>query len=149
MIAKNAVLSILAVAVGILLSMPYAAFAADGADLYKAANTIKLGGEGRWDYITPDPDTHRLYVTRTTHTMVIDVGTGKVVADIPGQKGNHGVAVVAKAGRGFITDGEDGAELDLLDAALGFQKLGQSAARRVSGGFQIAHGGVQRGLLLP
>src|SRR5208282_1648532 len=28
-------------------------------------------------------------------------------ADIPGQKRNHGVAIVASAGRGFITDGTD------------------------------------------
>ncbi len=30
------------------------------------------------------------------------------MADIPGQKHNHGVAIVPTAGRGFITDGEDG-----------------------------------------
>ena len=40
--------------------------------------------------------------------MVLDAETGKLLADIPGQKGNHGVALVADAGRGFITDGKDG-----------------------------------------
>jgi DNA-binding beta-propeller fold protein YncE len=40
--------------------------------------------------------------------MVLDAHTGKVVADIPGQKRNHGVALVPSAGRGFITDGEEG-----------------------------------------
>src|SRR5205085_7603631 len=49
-----------------------------------------------------------LYLPRTTHTMVLDAATGKGVADIPGQKGNHGVALVPSAGRGFITDGKDG-----------------------------------------
>jgi DNA-binding beta-propeller fold protein YncE len=39
--------------------------------------------------------------------MVIDARTGKTVADIPGQKRNHGVAIVPGAGRGFITDGND------------------------------------------
>jgi DNA-binding beta-propeller fold protein YncE len=39
--------------------------------------------------------------------MVLDANTGKTVADIPGQKRNHGVAIVARAGRGFITDGAD------------------------------------------
>ncbi|HEY3857226.1 MAG TPA: YncE family protein [Verrucomicrobiae bacterium] len=39
--------------------------------------------------------------------MVLDATTGKTVADIPGQKRNHGVALVPSAGRGFITDGND------------------------------------------
>lgn len=69
------------------------------------SNTFHIGGEGGWDYITVDPATHRLYVTRTTHTMVIDGRSGKTIADIPGQKRSHGVALVIGAGRGFISDG--------------------------------------------
>src|SRR5690349_15940480 len=68
-------------------------------------NTFHIGGEGGWDYVTFDPETHRLYVPRSTHTMVIDAESGKTIADIPGQKRNHGVAIDAKTGRGFITDG--------------------------------------------
>ena len=37
--------------------------------------------------------------------MVIDADSGKTLADIPGQKHNHGVALVPEAGRGFISDG--------------------------------------------
>ena len=48
---------------------------------------------------------HRLYVPRSTHTMVIDADSGKTIADIPGQKHNHGVALVPDVGRGFISDG--------------------------------------------
>jgi len=68
--------------------------------------TFHIGGEGGMDYITLDAKTNRLYVPRSTHTMVIDADSGKVLADIPGQKHNHGVAVVPEAGRGFISDGE-------------------------------------------
>jgi hypothetical protein len=68
-------------------------------------NTFHVGGEGGWDYITADPETHRIYVTRSTHTMVIDGESGKVIADVPGQKRSHGVALAPAAGRGFITDG--------------------------------------------
>jgi DNA-binding beta-propeller fold protein YncE len=67
--------------------------------------TFQVGGSGAWDYLTADPQTHRLYVPRTTHTMVIDGGSGKVIADIPGQKNAHGVALAPAAGRGFISDG--------------------------------------------
>ena len=64
-----------------------------------------VGGEGGFDYITVDAQTHRLYVPRSTHTMVIDADSGKAVADIAGQKHNHGVALAPKLGRGFISDG--------------------------------------------
>jgi len=67
--------------------------------------TFHIGGEGGWDYVTVDAENHRLYVPRSTHTMVIDADSGKTIADIPGQKHNHGVALAPKAGRGFITDG--------------------------------------------
>jgi DNA-binding beta-propeller fold protein YncE len=74
---------------------------------YHVAQTFHVGGEGAWDYLTVDPEHQLLYVPRSTHTMVLDARTGKTVADIPGQKRNHGVAIVPSAGRGFITDGSD------------------------------------------
>jgi DNA-binding beta-propeller fold protein YncE len=75
---------------------------------YRVAQTFHVGGEGAWDYLTVDPDHKLLYVPRSTHTLVLDANTGKTVADIPGQKRNHGVALAPSAGRGFITDGSDG-----------------------------------------
>src|SRR5579871_3087036 len=74
---------------------------------YRVSQTFHVGGAGAWDYLTVDPEHHLLFVPRSTHTMVIDAVTGKTVADIPGQKRNHGVAIVPGAGRGFITDGND------------------------------------------
>jgi len=78
-----------------------------GSGPYRVAQTFHVGGEGGWDYLTVDPEHQLLYVPRSTHTMVLNAATGKTVADIPGQKRNHGVAIVPGAGRGFITDGED------------------------------------------
>ena len=74
-------------------------------DQWAVEKTFHIGGEGGWDYITVDAKNHRLYVPRSTHTMVIDADSGKTIADIPGQKHNHGVALAPAAGRGFITDG--------------------------------------------
>jgi hypothetical protein len=68
-------------------------------------NIFRIGGEGGMDYVTLNAKNHRLYVPRSTHTMVIDADSGKLLADIPGQKHNHGVALVPEAGRGFISDG--------------------------------------------
>ncbi len=75
---------------------------------WQVQNTFHIGGEGAWDYVTVDAPNHRLFVTRTTHTMAIDPTTGKVLGDIPGQKGSHGVAIVPRVNRGFITDGGNG-----------------------------------------
>jgi len=72
---------------------------------WEVEKTFHIGGEGGWDYVTVDAKNHRLYVPRSTHTMVIDADSGKAIADIPGQKHNHGVALVPAVGRGFITDG--------------------------------------------
>jgi DNA-binding beta-propeller fold protein YncE len=67
--------------------------------------TLPIGGDGSWDYVTVDAMGHRLFVTRSTHTMVLDSTSGKVLGDIPGQVRSHGTAIVPNAGRGFITDG--------------------------------------------
>src|SRR5437763_4941609 len=90
-----------AVALSLFVGVPTAYAQTDWA----VVNTFQLGGQGGWDYLTLDPQTHRLYVPRSTHTMVIDTETGKAIADIPGQKNAHGVALAPAAGRGFISDG--------------------------------------------
>ncbi len=74
----------------------------------RVTETFHDGGAGGGDYMAVDPGDHLLFVPRSTHTMVLDEATGKTVADIPGQKRNHGVALVPSAGRGFISDGGDG-----------------------------------------
>lgn len=80
---------------------------ADETGPYHVSQIFHVGGDGGWDYLTVDAERKLLYVPRSTHTMVLDATTGKTVADIPGQKRNHGVALVPSAGRGFITDGAD------------------------------------------
>jgi len=78
-------------------------------------NTMHIGGEGGWDYVTADPPTHRLFITRTTHTQVLDTATGKVLGDIPGQIRSHGTAIVPALNRGFITDGGGSGSIVVFD----------------------------------
>jgi hypothetical protein len=78
-------------------------------------NVFHIRGVGGWDYVTVDSATHRLYVTRSTHILVIDAASGKVIADIPGQKNAHGVAIVPEAGRGFISDGGGSGAVVIFD----------------------------------
>ena len=89
--------------------------------------TFPIGGDGSWDYVTVDAPGHRLFVTRTTHTMVIDSESGKVLGDITGLKGSHGVAIVPKVGRGFITDGGGTGAIVIFDLKT-YAVLGQIAA---------------------
>lgn len=97
-------LSRLTVALLVLVSFTFSGRAVAQAG-WTVEKTFHIGGEGGWDYVTLDEKTHRLYVPRSTHTMVIDAESGKTIADIPGQTHNHGVALVPEAGRGFISDG--------------------------------------------
>jgi DNA-binding beta-propeller fold protein YncE len=82
---------------------------------WQVLKSFHPGGEGGWDYVTVDAANHRLFVTRSTHTMAIDESTGRVLGDIPGQVRSHGVAVVRKLGRGFITDGGGSGAIVVFD----------------------------------
>jgi len=66
-----------------------------------------IGGDGGTDYLTAEPGTARVFVSRSTHVMVIDGATGKVLGDIPDTPRNHGIALAPKAGHGFITSAGD------------------------------------------
>jgi DNA-binding beta-propeller fold protein YncE len=66
-----------------------------------------IGGDGGTDYITAEPGTGRVFVSRQTHFMVVDGATGRSLGDIPNTPGNHGAALAPKSNHGFITDGGD------------------------------------------
>ena len=94
---------------------------------WQVSKTLPIGGDGSWDYVTVDSPNHRIFVTRTTHTMAIDSETGKVLGDIPGQKTSHGVAIVPKVNRGFITDGGGSGAIVVFDLKT-YAVLGQLPA---------------------
>ena len=60
---------------------------------YSVIDTVKVGGEGGWDYLTFDLVSRRLFVSRGTHVMVLDADTKKLVGDIPDTPGVHGIAI--------------------------------------------------------
>jgi DNA-binding beta-propeller fold protein YncE len=63
-----------------------------------------IKGDGGTDYITVEPATGRVFVSRGTHMMVVDPD-GKVVGDIPDTPGVHGAGIATKDGHGFTTNG--------------------------------------------
>jgi DNA-binding beta-propeller fold protein YncE len=74
---------------------------------YRITQTYTLGGDGRWDYIVPDPPNHRLFIARQNRVIVVDEDRGTLLGEITGIQGAHGTAVVNDTGHGFATSGND------------------------------------------
>jgi len=74
---------------------------------YDNVRTIKLGGDGGWDFLEVDDANRALYVTRGTRVVVIDLETEKVIGEITDTPGVHGVAFVPALNRGFTSNGAD------------------------------------------
>ena len=81
--------------------------AQDPTDRYDKVHKIAIGGDGGWDFLEVDAATRRLYVTRGTRVVVVDLDTEKVVGEIADTPGVHGVAFVPDLGRGVTSNGGD------------------------------------------
>src|SRR6201987_4025213 len=71
---------------------------------YHLLKKITLGGEGGWDYITFDSPTRRLFISRQSKVIVLDVDSEKVVGEIPNTEGVHGIALAPEFNRGFTSN---------------------------------------------
>jgi DNA-binding beta-propeller fold protein YncE len=71
---------------------------------YHLIKKVLLGGAGGWDYLNADPVSHRVFISRGTHVMVLDPN-GNVVGDIPNLMGTHGAAIVNEFNHGFTSNG--------------------------------------------
>ena len=72
---------------------------------YHLVKEIPISGDGSWDYMTIDPDARRLYVSHQTQVEVLDLDSEQFVGRVTDLNGVHGIAIVSKFGRGFITSG--------------------------------------------
>jgi len=88
-----------------LLTLALLAAAMWAAEGYKIISKIKIGGEGRWDYVAMDGVNRRLYVSHNTSVEVVDPDAGKVVGSISQLHGVHGIAIANDLNKGFITNG--------------------------------------------
>jgi YVTN family beta-propeller protein len=73
---------------------------------YHVINRFKLGGEGGWDCLTFDAKNNRIFISRSTHVMVVDASTGAVVGDIPDTQGVHDIALVEDLNKGYTSNGK-------------------------------------------
>lgn len=77
-------------------------------DAYRVVKKEVLGGDGSWDYLTIYPETQHLYIARESKVTILDMLTFKVVKEITGLHGVHGVALVPEFNKLFISNGRSG-----------------------------------------
>ena len=97
------------------LAMPLAAAQASGA--YKITKTVPLGAPDRWDYLTFDSASNRVYVAHGDRVTVVDAASGAIIGNILGMPGGtHGIAISHATHQGFTDDGKAG-EVAVFDPA--------------------------------
>jgi len=77
---------------------------------YHLVKSVPIGaapGDSEYfDYVTVDPSGRRVYIAHGTEVKVVDADNFSVVGSITGLQRCHGVALVPKLNKGFITDGD-------------------------------------------
>ena len=96
---RNIVITILLIFLPILTQSQYTR--------YKIIDSIKIGGEGGWDYLTIDSTMNRLYVSHGTEVEVVDLEKNALIGKITNTNGVHGISPVPAFGKGFTSNGRD------------------------------------------
>lgn len=89
----------------LLCSLAVVTVRADGP--YHFIKDIPISGNGGWDYLSVDPDLHRLYVSHASEVVVIDLTSDRVAGEITNVMGVHGLAPAPDLDKGMITCGRE------------------------------------------
>lgn len=73
---------------------------------YAVQQHFTLDGAGHWDYAAVDQARHHLFMTRGDRVQVLALPSGKVIGEIAGTDGVHGVAVAYDLKLGFTSNGK-------------------------------------------
>ena len=94
---------------------------------YVLTRSVPLGAPDRWDYLTFDPATRRVFVAHADRTTVVDGDDGRLLGQVGPLQGAHDQVIVPEIGRGFADSGKDGSvtEFDLKT----LQAIGSVPAR--------------------
>jgi len=84
----------------------------------RIVSSIPLTDPVRWDYVTVDPATDRLYVAHRERVDVIDARSGKPLLQLAPAPGVHGAAAAADLNRVFTSNGAEGT-VGVFDASTG------------------------------
>jgi DNA-binding beta-propeller fold protein YncE len=86
-----------------LLALPSPASAAS----WSITDRIPIGGDGGWDYLVVQPETHRLFLSHASQVVVVDLKSKSIIGSIPAA-GVHGIALATDLNCGFISNGAEG-----------------------------------------
>jgi YVTN family beta-propeller protein len=78
-----------------------------GNELYHFTGQIPIGGEGGWDILTIDPTANRLYLSRSTKVVVVDLSKIAVAGEIVDTPDVHAFVAVPEMQRGFSSNGKE------------------------------------------
>jgi len=101
-------------AVGALLALTFSAWACNNAvaqtpPLYRVTKTVPIGAPDRWDYLTFDVASGRVFVAHGDRVTVVDGHDGTILGQVEGfPGGTHGVAIASQVARGYTDDGKAG-----------------------------------------
>jgi len=90
--------------------------------LYTLTKTVPLGAPDRWDLLSFNPDTDRVYIAHGDRVTVVDGHSGMLIGEVQGfPGGTHGVALIPEMKRGYSDDGSAGtaASFDLETLKIG------------------------------
>ena len=78
--------------------------------LYRVVTETPLGAPDRWDYVTFDASSGRVYVAHGDRLTVVNGRSGAILGQVSTPNGStHGTAIAPAIGRGFTDDGKAGA----------------------------------------
>jgi len=96
---------VIGVCVAIALCIPVSLAQSPASGPYKVLKTVKVGGDGGWDYVNVDVDNRRLYIARRSMPPAInvyDLDTLEKVGELA-NVGAHGAVIDPKTHHGFAT----------------------------------------------
>lgn len=82
---------------------------ADERPLYTITKAVPIGAPDRWDLLTYDVGSDRVYIAHGDRVTVVNGRSGELVGNVEGYPGGtHGIAIVPGSGRGYTDDGRAG-----------------------------------------
>lgn len=83
--------------------------AAEVKPLYTLTRAVPIGAPDRWDLLSVDAATHRVYIAHGDRVTIVDGTDGTLIGNVEGYSGGtHGVVVVPGSGHGYTDDGKAG-----------------------------------------
>jgi YVTN family beta-propeller protein len=90
---------------GALLIATYSTCALADGGSFHVADRQALAGDTKWDYLSLDAASHRLFIAHSDHVDVYDTEQKKIVGTIDNTAGVHGVALSHELDRGYTSNG--------------------------------------------